>query len=107
MVKYVDDNNFKVEVIETSNEKPVLVDFYAEWCGPCRMMAPIIDEIAHEIKEKAVLSKLDTDQAPATANQYNIMSIPNILIFRNGQIVENYIGVQSKETLIDGLMKHR
>jgi len=94
------DANFQQEVIEASKEKPVLVDFFATWCGPCKMQGPIIDEVAEEMAEKAVVGKLNTEEAQETAANYNVMSIPTILVFRNGEVVESFVGVQMKNTLV-------
>jgi thioredoxin 1 len=106
MAKIFTDANFDNEVIETSKQKPVLVDFFATWCGPCKMQAPIIDELANEMGDKAMVGKTDTEESPNVANKYGIMSIPNIMIFKDGKIVENFIGLQSKDTLESSLKKY-
>lgn len=106
MSKHFNDENFKNEVIEASAAKPVLVDFYADWCGPCKMQGPIIEELAKAIGEKAVVGKVDTEEAIKTSQEYNIMSIPTIMIFRNGKNVETFIGVQSKDFLSSAIEKH-
>lgn len=106
MGKQFDDNNFETEVIEASKAKPVLVDFFASWCGPCRMQGPIVEEVAEAMGDKAIVGKLDTEAAQATAIKYGVMSIPNIMIFRNGEVVENIVGVQPKGSLIAVLEKH-
>lgn len=100
------DSNFESQVIEASKEKPVLVDFFASWCGPCKMQGPIVDELAGEIGDKALVGKLDTEASPETAEHFGIMSIPTLLVFRNGQIVEQMIGLQSKTALISAINKH-
>lgn len=99
MTKHFNDGNFNQEVIEASRIKPVLVDFFAVWCGPCKMMAPIIDELAKDMDEKAVIGKLDTEEAQVVAAKYGIMSIPTIMIFRNGEVRETMVGLQSKDSL--------
>ncbi|MCK5492834.1 MAG: thioredoxin, partial [Candidatus Omnitrophica bacterium] len=81
----VTDSNFEQEVIKS--DKPVLVDFWAEWCGPCRMVAPVIEEIAQEYKEKLKVCKINVDEASNTASQYGVMSIPTIAVFKNGKVV--------------------
>jgi thioredoxin 1 len=106
MIKHFTDENFAAEVIEASKQKPVLVDFYASWCGPCKMQGPIIDEVAIAAGDKAVVGKLDTETAGGTAVKYGVMSIPNLMLFKNGQVVENLVGLQSKENLLALLQKH-
>jgi thioredoxin 1 len=106
MSKQFNDANFQAEAIEASKSKPVLVDFYAEWCGPCKMQGPIVDEVANEIGDKAVVGKLNTDEAMQVAQSYNIMSIPTLMVFKNGQPVEKFIGMQSKDSLMSALKKH-
>src|SRR5450631_2824905 len=91
------DGNFEAQVLKA--DKPVLVDFWAVWCGPCRMQGPIVEEIAKEYAGKAVVGKMNVDEQPAVPQQYGIMSIPTLMIFQKGQMVKQFIGVQSKETL--------
>lgn len=91
------DQNFEEEVL--GSKVPVLVDFWAEWCMPCRMIAPIIDELAEEFEGKIRVGKLNVDENPATAQKYGIMSIPTLIIFKNGTIVEQIVGVQRKQVL--------
>ena len=98
VVIQLSDHNFQQEVLESKT--PVLVDFYATWCGPCQMQSPIVDEVAEAVKETAKVCKIDVDQAQETAGKYNVMSIPTILIFSKGQVAEQMVGVQTKETLI-------
>jgi len=100
------DENFTSEVIETSKKKPVLVDFFAEWCGPCKMQAPIIDEVANELGEKAAIGKLNTEEAQSSAAQYNVMSIPTIIIFRDGEVKETLVGMQPKDKLVELIEKY-
>jgi thioredoxin 1 len=106
MSKQFTDDNFEKEVVETSKEKPVLVDFFASWCGPCKLQGPVIDEVAEEIKDKAVVGKLNTEEATATAGKFGVMSIPTLMVFKDGKAVETMIGLQSKDGLIDALKKH-
>jgi len=96
------DANFQAEVLEEKN-KPVLVDFWAEWCGPCKMQGPIVDEVAKEMEGKAKVGKIEVDQNPGTAQQYQVMSIPTIVIFKEGKPVWTAVGVQQKETLLKEL----
>jgi len=106
MSKHFNDSNFKEEVITASSTKPVLVDFYAEWCGPCKIQGPIIDELAKTIGDKAVVGKVDTEEGIKIAQEYNIMSIPTIMVFRNGKPVETFVGVQSADFLSRAIDKH-
>ena len=92
------DENFESEVLKS--DKPVLVDFYAEWCGPCKALAPIIEEIANE-KTDIKVGKLNVDESPETAKKYKVMSIPFVAYFKNGEIVNKLIGAQDKDTLLE------
>ena len=94
----VNDKNFKQEVIEST--VPVLVDFWAEWCGPCRMIAPMISEIAGEYNGKVKVCKLNVEEAPQTAASYGIMNIPTLLIFKDGEAVDKIIGLVPKNDII-------
>jgi len=93
----VDDSNFDQTVLQA--EMPILVDFWAPWCRPCLMMAPILDELAEEYSGRITIAKLDVDQNPKTASRYHIMSIPSMLLFKNGQPLANIVGLQPKEEL--------
>jgi thioredoxin 1 len=97
------DANFR-EIV--SGEQPVLVDFWAPWCGPCRMIAPAIEQLAQEFQGKAVIGKLNVDENPMTAQQFRVMSIPMIMIFKDGQPVEQMVGVQPVQVLRQRLLKH-
>ena len=97
------DSNFEQEVIKS--EKPVLVDFWAPWCGPCQMMGPIIEELAKEMGDKMKIGKMNVDENHATAEKYGIMSIPNIKVFKGGKVVKEFVGVQNKESLKEELNK--
>ena len=92
------DNNFEAEISKAT--LPVLVDFAASWCGPCRMMAPIIEEIAKEYEGKLIVGKVDVDKSPKTAQKFNVMSIPTLIIFKNGKPVKQMVGYQGKESLV-------
>ena len=91
------DDNFEKEVLKAKGL--VLVDFFATWCGPCRMMAPIIEELAGEYEGKAKIGKLDVDQSPEMAEKYGVQSIPTLIFFKDGEVVDNLLGFQSKENL--------
>jgi len=93
----LDDQNFEQEVLKST--VPVLVDFWAPWCGPCQMMGPVIAALAEEIGDKAKVGKLDVDENRASAMEYRIMSIPALKIFKGGKVVKEMVGVQSKENL--------
>ena len=97
----VTDDTFDNEVIKS--DIPVLVDFWATWCGPCRMIAPLVEELATEYKGKAKICKLDVDNNQSVALNYGIRSIPALLIFKNGQVVNNFIGTVPKSKIIDAL----
>jgi len=97
------DANFAQVV---SGSLPVLVDFWAPWCGPCRMVAPSVEQLAREFGSRAVVGKLNVDENPAVASRYNIMSIPTLLIFKNGAVVDQIVGVQPLEALRQRLARH-
>ena len=93
----IDDSNFDQTVLQAA--KPVLMDFWATWCKPCLMVAPILDELAEEYDGRIDFVKMDVDQNPKTATKYGVMSIPTIIIFKNGEPVSNIVGVRPKEEL--------
>ena len=99
----ITDQNFDQEVLKS--DIPVLIDFFAEWCGPCKMQAPIIEDLEKEYQEKAKIVKMNVDQSPQTSNQYQVMSIPTIILFKDGQIVERLSGLQQKDVLKQKLDK--
>ena len=98
------DANFDTDVL--GSDLPVLVDFWAEWCAPCRAMAPLIDQVAKEYDGKAKVAKLNVDENMATATRYDIRGIPTLLLFKNGQVREQIVGATSKDTLERILAKH-
>ena len=95
--------NFEKEVLKT--EKPVLVDFYADWCGPCNAMEPVIEELAKELEEKVKVGKINVDENPDIAVEYNVMSIPTLIVFKNGKEEKRLVGLRNKEELINLLIK--
>ena len=94
MAIHFTDENFNKEVL--ASNIPVVVDFYADWCGPCKMLAPVIEALAGELEGKVKIGKLNVDDAPETARQYGIMSIPTLLYIKNGEVVNKTVGVVSK-----------
>ncbi len=96
-VTEVTDNSFQSEVLEST--KPVLVDFWAPWCGPCRMVAPVVEELSGELSEKIKFTKLNVDENQNVAAQFGIMAIPSLLIFKNGQVAQQHVGALSKAAL--------
>jgi thioredoxin 1 len=95
LIKQLSDKNFK----EGISQGVVLVDFYADWCGPCRMLAPVVEELAKEMSGKITVAKLNTDQSVATAAEYEITSIPTIIIFKDGQLKKRIVGLKDLDTL--------
>ena len=93
----IDDTNFEQVVLKET--KPVLVDFWATWCSPCRMIAPVVEELATEYEGKAVITKLDVDKSPKTASKYGIMSIPTLIVFKNGNPQSHIVGFRPKSEL--------
>ncbi|MCM1136353.1 MAG: thioredoxin [Clostridium sp.] len=93
----ITENNFETEVKESS--MPVLVDFYADWCGPCKMMAPLVAELAESYSGKCKVGKCNTDENPQLAGEFRVMSIPTFLLFKNGEVVDTVIGAVSKNEL--------
>ncbi|GAW92690.1 thioredoxin [Calderihabitans maritimus] len=91
------DANFKSEVLQA--DQPVMVDFWAAWCGPCRMIAPVVEQIADDYAGRLKVGKLNVDENGATAAEYGIMSIPTLLFFKNGEVVERVVGYKTKEEL--------
>lgn len=104
MIKEIKDENFS-STIESSSA-PVVVDFWASWCGPCKMLAPVIDEIASELDGKAQFFKLNVDDNPVISTQYRIASIPTVMVFKGGNIAETIVGFRPKEAIKDMIEKH-
>lgn len=102
MVLELNDNNFEQE----TKEGLAIVDFWAPWCGPCRMQGPIIEQLAEELSGQVIVAKVNVDEATQTAQQFRIMSIPTLMIKKDGQVVETLIGLHNKEQLIQVLNKY-
>ena len=98
------DSSFDKEVLQSG--QPVLVDFWADWCAPCRMMAPTIDALSREYANRVKVGKLNVDENPLAPSRYNIRGIPTCLIFKNGQVVEQVVGAVSKDAIVKLLEKH-
>ena len=96
----VTDNTFQQQVIEASKEKPVLVDFWATWCGPCKMLSPLVEELAGEKAGQLNVAKIDVDENQAVSSQFGIMSIPTLILFKDGQPVKQLIGYMPKARLL-------
>ncbi len=100
----VTDQSFENEVLQAPT--PVLVDFWATWCGPCRAVAPVVDEIASELQGRLKVTKVDVDNNPSVAARYGIRSIPSLYLFKNGKVVEQVIGALSKQALLQKIQPH-
>ncbi|RXT14652.1 thioredoxin [Ammoniphilus sp. CFH 90114] len=102
-IQNVTDNNFAQEV---ENAGTVLVDFWAPWCGPCKMIAPVLEELDAEIGDKIKITKLNVDENPETAGRFGVMSIPTLLVMKDGNVVDKVVGFQPKDALLGTLNKH-
>ena len=100
----ITDQSFQETVL--NSDKPVLVDFWAAWCGPCRMLGPIVEEISHDFEGKAIVGKVDVDNNQQVSMDYGIRNIPTVLIFKNGEVVDKLVGVSPKEVIAQKLQAH-
>ena len=104
MALEINDSNFQEVVLDS--DKPVMVDFWAEWCGPCRMVGPIIDELSEEYEGKAVVGKVDIDSNQQYAAQFGVRNIPTVLVFKNGELVDRLVGALPKPSIMEKLQPH-
>lgn len=97
----ITSNNFNDEVLKS--EQPVLIDFWAPWCGPCRMVGPVVEEVAAEVAGRAKVGKVNVDEHPELAAKFGVMSIPTLVVLKHGKVVRNAVGIRSKQAILDML----
>lgn len=107
MIIHANAENFQREILEASNQKPILVDFFATWCMPCKMMEPILEDVSEAVGDSAVIAKVDVDQERGLAGEFGVMSIPTMFVLRNEKVVEQFVGMQSMDQLKAILQSHQ
>lgn len=103
-VLHLNKDNFKDTIVNSN--KPVLVDFWASWCGPCRMLAPVLDEVASEVGDDAIIAKVNVDDERELADMFNIVSIPTMIVFKDGQIIDRVSGYMTKDNIVKRIYSH-
>ena len=103
-MKEINDTNFSEEVLKSS--KPVVVDFWAPWCGPCKMLGPVLEEVSKELGEKVEFMKMNVDENPVTSQTYKISSIPTVIIFKNGEVANTLVGFRPKQEIVALIQKN-
>jgi len=106
MAQIFTDANFQIEVIEKSQQTPVLVDFWAPWCGPCQIQGPVIEQLAEDMEGKAIIGKLNVDENQQAAVKFNVQGIPTMIVFKNGQPIETVVNLHSLDSLKSILQKY-
>jgi thioredoxin 1 len=104
MITAIDQNNFNKEVLES--DIPVVVDFWATWCGPCKMLSPVIEEVSNDLGTKAKFVKVNVDENPVLSSQYGIASIPTVMVFKNANVAETLVGFRPKQAIAAAIQKH-
>lgn len=104
MVQEINVDNFDTEVL--NSDKITVVDFFANWCGPCRKLSPILEEVSEELSEKVKFAKIDTDENLDAAKKYQVSGLPTLLVFKNGEVVERMVGLMPKSSIITNIEKH-
>ena len=104
MVKEINTDNFDTEII--NSDKVTVVDFFADWCGPCRKLSPILEEVEGELTEKVKFTKINTDENIETAKKYQVSGLPTLLVFKDGEVIERMVGLMPKGTIITNIEKH-
>lgn len=104
MIKEINDRNFQEQVLDT--DSTTVVDFWASWCGPCKMLAPVIDELAQELKGKVEFVKVNVDENPLASSQFSVASIPTVMVFKGGKVVETLVGFRPKQSIKTAIERH-